>query len=107
MQFKQCSLCSDYKLSVRTEEYISTLGLPLSGGVVPIIPRHYVQLSGQLQAPPSLKPGKECPITHRIVGLVGHRAGLDGLGNSRLLASPTVEHQIVVPIPCSLSCVTL
>jgi hypothetical protein len=38
---------------VRTEGYISKLGLPVSGSTFPIIPRHYVELSGQLQAPAS------------------------------------------------------
>ena len=38
--------------------------------------------------------------------LVGPRAGLHDLGKSKRLASPTVEHLILVPIPCSLSCVT-
>jgi len=81
------------------------MGLPLSGSIVPIIPWHYMELSGQLQAPAFLMPGKECPITHRIVGLVGPRAGLDGLGKSKLMAPQTVEHQIPVPMPCSLSCI--
>ncbi len=83
------------------------MGLPLSGGIVPIIPRHYMELSGELQAAGTLTPGKECLITHRMVGLVGPRAGLDDLGKGKLLTSPTVEHQILMPIPCSLSCVTL
>jgi len=92
--------------SVQTEEYILKLCLPLSGGIVPIIPQHYIELSGQLQAPVSLTPGKECPITHRIVELVGPRAGLNNLGKRKLLALLTVEQQILMPIPCSLSCVT-
>ena len=66
-----------------------------------------MELSGELQAAGTLTPGKECLITHRMVGLVGPRAGLDDLGKGRLLTPPTVEHQILVPIPCSLSCVTL
>ena len=48
-----------------------------------------------------------CPITHKIVGLVGSRAGLDDLGKNKLLVPLTAEHQILVPIPWSLSCVTL
>lgn len=93
--------------SVRTEEYISKLGLPLSGCIVPIIPRHYMEVTGHLPAPASLTPGKECLITHRIVSLVSSRAGLDHLGKSKLVAPPTVEHQILLPILCSRSCDTL
>ena len=58
-----------------------------------------MQLSGELQAAATLTPGKECPITHRMVGLVGPRAGLDDLGKDKLLTPPRVEHKILVPKP--------
>ena len=82
---------------VQTEEYISKLGRPLS-------PRQYVELSGQLEAPAPLMPGKECPITDRTVGFVGPRAGLDELGKSKLFASLKIEHRILKPTPCCLPC---
>jgi len=50
-----------------------------------------VELSVQLQAPASLAPGKECPITHRIVEFVAPRAGLDDLGKSEHLVLLTTD----------------
>jgi hypothetical protein len=109
MQIKQCSLCSDCYLRVVFElkNTFQNWAYLLRVCIVPIIPWHYMELSGHLPAPDSLKPGKECPITHRIIGLVSPRAGLDDLGKSKLAAPLTVEHQILLPIPCSRSCVTL
>jgi hypothetical protein len=40
-------------------------------------PRHWLEVSGQLHAPPALPPEKEHPGTHWIGRWVGPRAGLD------------------------------
>ena len=109
MRIKQCSLCSDFYLRVVFElkNTFRNWVYLLSGCIVRIIPRHYIELSGHLPAPASLTPGKEYAITHRTVGLVSTRAGLDDLGKSKLVAPPRVEHQILLPIPYSRSCITL
>jgi hypothetical protein len=48
-------------------------------------------VSGQLQDPAALTPGKEPPGTHWIGGWVGPRAGLDDLEKRKFLTLPGLE----------------
>jgi hypothetical protein len=75
---------------VRTEGYISKLGLSVSGSSS----HHSPALRGAKwsTASPSISNAWEIiTITHRIVEFVSLRAGLDDLGKSKLLVLLTVD----------------
>jgi hypothetical protein len=49
-------------------------------------PRNYMEVTGQLQAPSNLLPGKESPVpcTHCLESCVGHRGGLDSVEKRKI-----------------------
>jgi hypothetical protein len=51
-------------------------------------PWHWLEMSGQLHAPATLRPRERAPGTHWIGGWVGPRAGLDDTEKRRFLTLP-------------------
>jgi hypothetical protein len=92
------------KLSSALNEHHAIKTYWRSGGIAPRIvwPRHYMEVSGQLDAPATLPPQERAPRTLWIGGLVGTRAGVDTVSkrktpSPRRKANP--DHPIVQPVP--------
>jgi hypothetical protein len=65
--------------------------------------RHYLEVSGQLQAPPALPSREGAPGTHLIWVWVGPRTGLDDLETRKFLTVPGLELRSLGRPACSQS----